>query len=294
MLSYFNSLIYKTNIIKKPNEIYNFQHFMMTVDNKEKIINESVFAMRKNDEIAPEKLIDIKTETPDENTIEDIDREETIVQPREERSLITPRQPDTLFWCLYIIRYGYNDYVQIDRNYGVKELEEKQKILEFVKENKVNMKNTNYKITNVAIQEIMSELMTQQKQTSFLCLTAVSVYYNINLLIINEKTKCMLEFWVNKERVSDVFHDDNTFTYVLYKDEFGKYSVQIEYIPSSKIIELREKYIVLEQYNKYLKGLSNYRLEDLENLAKKLNIYDSNVKYKKGDLYEIVGNALGI
>jgi hypothetical protein len=294
MLSYFNSLIYKTNIIKKPNEIYKFQHFMMTVDNKEKIINESVFAMRKNDEIAPEKLIDLQMETPDENTIEDIDREETIVQPREERSLITPRQPDTLFWCLYIIRHGYNDYVQIDRNYGVKELEEKQKILEFVKENKVNMKNTNYKITNVAIQEIMSELMTQQKQTSFLCLTAVSVYYNINLLIINEKTKCMLEYWVNKERVSDAFHDDNTFTYVLYKDEFGKYSIQIEYIPSSKIIELREKYIVLEQYNKYLKALSNYRLEDLENLAKKLNVYDSNVKYKKGDLYEIIGNALGI
>lgn len=294
MLSYFNSLMYKTNVIKKSNEIYKFQHFMLSVDNKEKIINESVFAMRKNDEIAPEKLIDLQMETPDENTIEDIDREDTIVQPREERSLITPRQPDTLFWCLYIIRYGYNDYVQIDRNYGVKELEEKQKILEFVKENKVNMKNTNYKITNVAIQEIMSELMTQQKQTSFLCLTAVSVYYNINLLIINEKTKCMLEFWVNKERVSDAFHDDNTFTYLLYKDEFGKYSVQIEYIPSSKIIELREKYIVLEQYNKYLKALSNYRLEDLENLAKKLNVYDSNVKYKKGDLYEMVGNALGI
>jgi len=267
---------------------------MMTIDNKEKIINESVFAMRKNEEKAPEKLIDIKMETPVESSIEDIDQEECVIQPREQRSLITPRQPDTLFWCLYIIRYGYNDYVQIDRNYGVKELEEKQKILEFVKENKVNMKNTNYKITNVAIQEIMSELMTQQKQTSFLCLTAISVYYNINLLIINEKTKCMLEFWVNKERVSDAFHDDNTFTYLLYKDEFGKYSVQIEYIPSSKIIELREKYIVLEQYNKYLKALSNYRLEDLENLAKKLNVYDSTVKYKKGDLYEIVGNALGI
>jgi len=294
MLSYFNSLIYKTNVINKSNEIYKFQHFMLSVDNKEKIVNESVFAMRKNEEKAPEKLIDVKMETPVENTIEDIDEEDTVIQPREERSLITPRQPDTLFWCLYIIRYGYNDYVQIDRNYGVKELEEKQKILEFVKENKVNIKNTNYKITNVAIQEIMSELMTQQKQTSFLCLTAVSVYYNINLLIINEKTKCMLEFWVNKERVSDVFHDDNTFTYLLYKDEFGKYSVQLEYIPSSKMIELREKYIVLEQYNKYLKALSNYRLEDLENLAKKLNVYDSNVKYKKGDLYEIVGNALGI
>ena len=293
MLSYFNNLLYKTNVIKKPNEIYKFQQFMMTVDNKEKIINESTFAMRKMEE-TPEKLIDIIAETPMENTIEDVDTEEIIHQPRPQQSLITPRQPDTLFWCLYIIRYGYNDYVQIDRNYGVKELTEKQKILEFVKENKVNMKNTNYKITNVAIQEIMSELMTQQKQTSFLCLTAVSVYYNINLLIIHEKTKCMLEFWVNKERVADPFYDDNTFTYVLYKDEFGKYSVQIEYIPSSKIIELREKYIVLEQYNKYLKALSNYRLEDLENLAKKLNIYDSNVKYKKGDLYEIVGNALGI
>ena len=165
MLSYFNSLIHKTNVIKKPSEIYKFQHFMLTSDNKEKIINECVFAMHKTEEKAPEKLID---KTPIENTVEDLDEQETFVEPRVQRSLITPRQPDTLFWCLYIIRHGYNDYLQIDRNYGVKELEEKQHILEFVKENKVNMKNTNYKITNVAIQEIMSELMTQQKQTSFL------------------------------------------------------------------------------------------------------------------------------
>jgi len=35
---------------------------------------------------------------------------------------IEPRQHDTLFWCLYIIHHGYDDYMQIDRNYGVKEI----------------------------------------------------------------------------------------------------------------------------------------------------------------------------
>lgn len=208
---------------------------------------------------------------------------------------IEPRQHDTLFWCLYIINHGYNDYMQIDRNYGVKELEEKQKIFNFIKANPAKMKNTNYKMTNVALQEIQSEMMTVQKQTSMQSMIAMLVYYHINLLIVDASEKTMLEFWVNKEDIPSMntkTTSDSASTYVVYKSKMGKYKLQMENIASYKIFEMKEKYVVLDSYLKPLKSMTHYKVEELEEIARKLGIYNENKKYKKAELYQLVGDML--
>jgi hypothetical protein len=193
-----------------------------------------------------------------------------------------PKQNDTLFWCLYIIHYGMKDYNNIKFNYGVKELEEKQRLSAFIRENAARIKNTNYKVTNVLIQEILSELLTSQKETSLSVLGAFTVFYDINLLIVDANDRCMLEFWANKEK------DSSLNIYVLRKDKYGKYSVQLEWIAPSRVLEMREKYLVLDTYMRPLKAASNYKVEELVELAKRLSIYDDNKKYKKSDLYESI------
>jgi hypothetical protein len=208
-----------------------------------------------------------------------------IIKNKEDEEYILPKQHDSLFWCLYIIAHGYNDYKQIGHNYGVKELEEKQKVFSFIKSNISSIKNTNYKITNVAIQEILSELMTVQKQTSYLCLIAMTVYYNINIIILDESKKTMLEFISNKD-------SNNNNTYLLYKTPYGKYRVELEYISTSKIMELRETHIILDSYLKPLKAISNYKIDELESLLKKIGKYDEYKKYKKQDLYDKLIEAL--
>jgi hypothetical protein len=163
-----------------------------------------------------------------------------------------------------------------------------------MKENVVRIKNTNYKLTNVAIQEVLSELLTSQKETSLLCLIVMIVYYNINILIINENTKCMLEFWCNKDRIPSINNSNeegDALTYVLYKTDNGKYKLQYENIGSFQINDLKEKYVVLESYNKYIKAISNYKVEELEDMAKKFGVFDETKKYKKAELYELVGNS---
>jgi len=232
-------------------------------------------------------------------------KEVEIITPTENESLdenkkqkdeyIEPRQHDTLFWCLYIINHGYNDYIQIDRNYGVKELEEKQKIFNFLKATPSKMKNTNYKITNIALQEIQSEMMTVQKQTSMQSMIAMLVYYNINLLIVDASEKTMLEFWVNKEDIPSMntkTTSDGASTYVLHKSKMGKYKLQMENIATYKIYEMKEKYVVLDTYLKPLKSMTNYKVEELEEIAKKLGVYNENKKYKKAELYQLVGDIL--
>jgi hypothetical protein len=274
-----NNLLYRFNIFSKPSDIVLLNKYMLTTENKDTIINNS----NTNENV-------ISSDEPKIEESEELSQESHI----KKEELYQPKQQDTLFWCLYIMNYGYNDYLQIDHNYGVKELEEKQNISKFMKESVVRIKNTNYKLTNVAIQEVLSELLTSQKETSLLCLIVMIVYYNINILIINENTKCMLEFWCNKDRIPSINNsneDGDALTYVLYKTDNGKYKLQYENIGSFQINDLKDKYVVLESYNKYIKAISNYKVEELEDMAKKFGVFDETKKYKKAELYELVGNS---
>lgn len=279
-----NNLLYRFNILSKPADIVLLDKYMLTNENKDEIINNSIISENENENEMKSNEQEKQTEK------EEVSQENN----RQKEELYQPKQQDTLFWCLYIMKYGYNDYLQIDHNYGVKELDEKQQISKFMKENVMRIKNTNYKLTNVAIQEILSELLTSQKETSLLCLIVMIVYYNINVIIINEATKCMLEFWCNKDRIPDInssSEESDALTYVLYKTENGKYKLQYENIGYFQINDLKEKYVVLESYNKYIKAISNYKVEELEDMAKKFGVFDETKKYKKLELYELVGKC---
>jgi len=198
-------------------------------------------------------------------------------------NLINPKQSDTLFWCLFIIHFGYGEYLEVDRNYGVKELEVKKQIGEFITKNPHSMKSTSTKMTKAAVQEIMSELLTSQKETSMNAMMAILVYYKINIIMVNSTRLLMLEFTADK--------DAELPTYVLYKDAYGKYSVKSEPLTDIEITDMKNKMICLENYLKPLKSISNYKVEELEELAKKMGIYEKNKKYKKTDLYQEISEA---
>ena len=197
---------------------------------------------------------------------------------------ISPTHQDSLFWCIYIAIHGYNDYQQVSRNYGVKELEIKQKIGNFIQSNPSKMKKTNMKITKAAVQEILSELLTSVRETSFFSMIGMLVFYNINILIVDATGKKMLEF------ISDI--DNELPTHVLHKDKFGKYKLQSEPVSKTQINEMKTTIFCLESYLKPLKPISSYHVEDLYKIAKQIGIYNNNKKYKKPDLYQELIEAL--
>jgi len=199
-----------------------------------------------------------------------------------------PRQKDTLFWCLYLLHYGTKAYHDIGHNYGVKEMEEKHKISQYVKEHMSKIKTTNYKVTNILLQEIMSELVTIQPTTSINVMLAMIVYYNINIIIVEETGKCMLTFWSDKDRIPSidrVTDNEDASTYVLYKDAYGKYKAQLEPISPSTILQMQEQLVTLDSYQRALKPMAHYTVPNLIEIAKKLSCYDETKKYKKAELY---------
>jgi len=202
----------------------------------------------------------------------------------ENSEIVTPKQKDTLFWCVYIAINGYNDYLEIERNYGVKELEIKKQIADFIIVNSGKLKNTNVKITKVSIQEILSELLTLQKETSILCLLAMTVFYNINILLVDPTKKYYLEYISNKDIENPSF--------ILYKDTYGNYSLKQQSFGASELEEFKSDKVCLENHLKPLKPISTYKTDDLESLSKKIGLYDETKKYKKAELYNLISETI--
>jgi hypothetical protein len=80
-------------------------------------------------------------------------------------------------------------------------------------------------------------------------------------------------------------------TFVLYKDTYGKYKLNTQPLTLDQISELRTKMTGLENFTKPLKAVSQYKLSELEDLAKKIGIYNETKKYKKNGLYEELAAA---
>ena len=238
---------------------------------------------------SPSELVVGIQRIPDQITPENLFRPiETVPTPANIMEIVetpfsggySPKQHDTLFWCIFIIANGYGEYINIDRNYGVKELEIKKQIGEF-NANKGYLKSTpNYKITNGLRGEIHSELFTSQKDTSFPCLLILCCYYKINVILLHPNGKLMLEFISNT--------DAETSYYILKKSMHGKYSVNTDKKTWKDVQEMKTKLVCIGNYMKPIKAAGNYKIEDLEVFAEKLGVLDTTKKYKKVELYQLV------
>ena len=193
-------------------------------------------------------------------------------------NLYIPNRPNTLFWALYVAYYGEAAYLAIGNKYGNVEIAEKQKIMEFLKPNKKLLKTINKKITIGTTQEIMSDLMTNMK-TSLLSVIAFAAYYKRNILLLNTNNKTCLEH---------VYSTDITTPWIViqYTDS-KKYGVLLgdDIFDISPFIS--DQYIYIETYDKPLKGVSTYKMNELAEIASKIPEMpkSDNPKTIKSELY---------
>ena len=175
---------------------------------------------------------------------------------------------DALFWCIFAHQYGEMEYAMIRTNYGKRKVDEKMKIYSWLKDNKeVIKKFPSMKITNVMYQEMLSELMCVQSDTGFLSLIAFALYYKINIYLVNEIKKTYLEFLGQTEE-EEKSSQKSTNHCFLFKLDRG---YRLSYEPMFNIIE---SMIKLENYQKPLKAISNWKVVELEELAKKLGLHE--------------------
>ena len=197
---------------------------------------------------------------------------------------ITPNKRDSLFWCLYILAHGYNDFQQIRRNHMIRKLDVQKEAIRIIQKDKTVMKQTNMKFTNIAIQEVLSDLLSINGDVNYQTAMSLCVLYKFNIYMLDCEKNSYLKF---------IPSEDNDYPmYLIKRDESNIYSVDIEPLSSDRLEKIENDRICLESYLKPMKTISNYKIDDLSTLASRMNLIDNNTKYKKKELYELVYNKI--
>jgi hypothetical protein len=217
-----------------------------------------------------------------ETIIENTQQEEETPK-KEIINMIEPKQKDTLFWCLYILLNDYGEYTSIHHNYNMRELEWKHELSKEISKNPTLIKNSNHKVTKAGVQEILSDLMSNIQTTNIACLIAITVYRNINIIVMNHSKKLRMEFSSGD--------NDNNF-YIIYKNDNNRYSVQVDSLTEPELIDIRNSSYLIDNENKPLKSIGSYKVDELIQMVKLFDAYNDNTKYKKNDLYLLLGEYI--
>jgi hypothetical protein len=193
---------------------------------------------------------------------------------------LTPAQADSLFWCIYVAIHKYEEYLMIHNKHNMLELEWKQKLSKQITDCPSKLKQSNHKVTKANIQEILSDFMTAPYKTNMLCVIAITVYYNIHIIIMNSTNNMRMEF------LTDILPAD---TYVIYKNERNHYSICPEPASVEEIARIRNSTFLIENNEKPLKSIGSYKVDELIQYAKLFGVYNDHEKYKKNELHDIVG-----
>jgi hypothetical protein len=193
----------------------------------------------------------------------------------------------SIFQSMFLLHYGYSEYIMAGNRMLNRELEEKQKIMETLSKTPKKLKEGNHKITNDNIQEILSGLLVSTKE-EIMHLVAYSSYYNRIIYLVFTHSYLVFsptkETAVDSENIQSVYILNQTRKHPKYG---GSYYPDLE--PTlEKLENIHNSKIHLEHYAKPFKGVSAYKLPELEEMATKTGVFENGVpvKYKKKELYD--------
>lgn len=255
MTSYLQNLLFKPRNMPFSNIIENVSNYMLTTYWKNQFL--------------------IKTDVEEVNEISDVESiEET---PTEE--YIQPKQKDSLFWCIFIAKHGYQEYLEIQNHYSSRQMDLQKKICNYVKDNTHLLKTVNIRITKAMVQEIISDLMTEIKKTSIYVLYAYAFYFQLNIVIMHPNEKCFLKVFTEDENF------ENTII-LLQKNEQEQYTLLNDNLSLQEYIDLFNNKYCIENHIRPLKAISNYKVFDLDEIAEKLDLDFEDKPMRKQEKYD--------
>lgn len=202
-----------------------------------------------------------------------------------EPNIIKSKQiEDKLFWCFYKIYKNYTDKDLDTINYFVIEKEFKYKVsCDLVKNKNI------LKLEKINRSFIEDELINNKKISlkTFKCLCLL---FNLNIIIVKENNT-YTKFCYNHSKSEINSSNFKVIRFTNYHSNKSQdYDIIIDNdITNDEIEMIINNYYLIENLDKPLKSISSYKVEDLINICKKLDIsiYGENTKIKKKNiLYE--------
>ena len=218
-----------------------------------------------------------------EKTIELKLNEKTLEVKRKKETMYRPKQKDSLFWCFYILKHGFSNYeMEINNQYFVVEKNEKFKYIDLLRKNKDLLKIHKIK----PLTELEDDLANKDK-ISIKTFFALCILENINVLLVNKrKVYELLCCDPDEKHPINIVHRNS---------ELYEHSIELD-VTEEIIKKYRETYYKMSSFDATLKSMGSYKLEELTDLCKKLDINidecnsnkEGKKKITKKDIYELL------
>ena len=183
-----------------------------------------------------------------------------------ENKLFQPREKDTLFWCLYVMKHGDTSYELLkNRNY----ITEKKLKIDYVEQ--IRKDKQLIKAHKFATLIHLENNLANEDRIDVRTFLSLCVLENLNVVYINKKT--YFELLMNDDKTIHVIH-------CLDNCKFG------HEIKTTKE-EVTANLYQLDNIEKPIKSISSYKIQELIDICNKLSIDTTNYKNKK-DLYEML------
>jgi len=190
--------------------------------------------------------------------------------------MYTPKvKNDTLLWCAYIMIHGIEKFECVENHYTESNVFKFQ-MVEYIRAKKTMLKP--HKITSSSVEESLVHKPYINLET----FQAIAVCYNLSVCIIQDRKI----FEVGR---SD--NDKNTFILEKIRGKFGLYIVTGAGASAGArdktalLNHVRDKYWSMENITSPIRSISAYKLQDLIDICKKLEI--SEIKVILGDFGSI-------
>jgi len=184
-----------------------------------------------------------------------------------------PKEKDFLFWVWIIFLYGFSEYEILGKNTFITEKNYKINFIEKLrnKENKHILKKLKTKLAEIE-GNLANENLLHLKN-----LETMLIIDNFNFIYMDDK--------IYYENMS---YPGNKILIVKYFKKNENYGLLLD---DKKLYEYRNKLFVVDSYIKPIKGISNYKAQDLRDICKKLNINvmkTPSKKKTKKELYQLI------
>lgn len=199
---------------------------------------------------------------------------EKIVSLNSSQNLFIPKDNDSLFWCLYIIKNGLTNYIQLTNRNLIVEKKFKIDYVERLRKEKQLIKQYKFDTMTNIENRLVNESRIDMNTFFTLC-----VLGSLNIFFIKNKTYYELNM-----------NDSNKIYIIKYLHEKDKYG--FEETNKDNLDDLRNKYYKVDNIAKPIKAISAYKSQELIDICKKLEIEtlnDNKTKQKsKQELYESI------
>ena len=210
----------------------------------------------------------------------------TIKQRKEPKQVIAslskdtiykPFKKDSLFWCFYILKYGFSKYeMEVGNQHFPIEKKEKFKYIDELR--KTSNKDL-LKIHKIKPLSLLEDDLANQEKISIKTFFALCIIENMNVILID------------KRKIYEVLTTDNPKTYIIHRNSITyEHHIELDVL-TEKINMYKETYYNMSNFDTSLKAMSSYKVEELLELCKKLEI-NTDIKEKKKmskkDIYELL------